>query len=439
MASTRFRIIWLLCSVLSVLFCTYTVWSYSLTDPNLVLTSWGPYWQAQQWLWQKVYAVPQLQANLFIVILSALWLVYGLLTHLTFKWFPTTVIQLKHWVAIAAVVAPVVLAYNALSHDVFNYIFNARMVIDYGVNPHVQTALQFASDPWTRFMHNTHTVAPYGYGWTALSLIGYVFGFGYFTMTWAVFKGMAALSVVGLAASYTWLSQSILKQPLRLSTTMAVFLNPLLVLELLGNAHNDLWMIVPALVAFGVALHWGTKRLALLLGLFFASIMIKYVTIVLLPLFIVILYAENSWERMRRRVIARLPLRFVVSVVERLIGERVRANIVGYAATGAAFLLLLPLCTSRSQLFHPWYLLWAFAWLPFISVRLVRIFLISFSVSSTFRYVPWLAAGGFMHDTLVQQQMITWFGGMVLMLIWIAIDTVQTRHKRGFMQQLQIL
>ncbi len=431
MDKLQLRILWLLLSVLFVLYSFYAVWSYSLTDPNLVFTSWQPYWQAQQWLWQSIYANAQLQSALYVVLLLGIWVVYGLIVHQLASHFRSVLMQPKHWLVILAVATPLVISYNALSHDIFNYIFNARMIIQYGADPHVQTALKFVSDPWVRFMHNTHTVAPYGYGWTAITIIPYLLGFGKFTVTWILFKLSAALSLLLLAASTNWLSVQVRKQPLSWPEVGLLFLNPLLLIEVLGNAHNDLWMMAPALVAVGIALRFGTKKLGWLFGLILTSVSVKYATLVLLPAFILILYAENIWERLRSRLLLRLPMQLLVPLIERLIGDRVRKNIVGITATAAAILLLLPLLTSRSQQFHPWYLLWSLVWLPFISVRFVKVLLVSFSISSLFRYVPWIYTGGFAGETVSQQQLVTLVGGMVGMLLWFAWSSVRMRSKRS--------
>jgi len=92
-------------------------------------------------------------------------------------------------------------------------------------------------------------------------------------------------------------------------------------------------------------------------------------------------------------------------------------------------LLLIP----RSQQFHPWYLTWALVFIPWFPVlgnklrgweRLPIIAsavshfqeivnwwaqtLVIFSITSLFRYLPWLQTGGFSDQIVSQQKMITW-------------------------------
>jgi len=47
--------------------------------------------------------------------------------------------------------------------------------------------------------------------------------------------------------------------------------------------------------------------------------------------------------------------------------------------------------------------------------------LIALAISSLFRYAPWLLAGGFQDTVLLQQQAVTWLGGLTalgLLLAW---------------------
>lgn len=430
------RSVWLLLSLLWVFFVGYALWSYSLTDPNLVLSSWPPYWQTQQWLWQTLFVDRAVLVTHFSIIIVGLTVTYLGLLHILSTRFAQQPMTKHHWVIIAIVVLPVFFAYNALSHDIFNYIFNARMVVRYSANPHVQTALEFASDEWVRFMHNTHTPAPYGYGWTAVSIVPYVLGMSFFSLTWLLFKFWAVLSYVGLVAVTHWFATRILRRPITWFQAAALFLNPLLVIEVLGNGHNDLWMIVPAVLAVGVAFRYGVQKLGMVVGLLIFSILVKFATVLLLPVFIGILYAENLWHKLRQRLVLRMSFAVAIPIVERVFGKKVRANVIGVTASIASLLLFVPLLTVRSQQFHPWYLIWSLVWLPFISVRLIRIFLISLSVSSLFRYIPWLLAGGFPAGTVLQQIIITWVGGLTIALIWIAASTIQLRSQTSGVNKL---
>jgi hypothetical protein len=261
----------------------------------------------------------------------------------------------------------------------------------------VQVALDYARDDWTRFMHNTHTPAPYGYGWTALSLIPYALGFSKFLPTWLIFRAFSILSLALLYLLLQKISRAINGRPLSPTAFWLVFLNPLLFLEVVANQHNDLWMIVPALAAIALVFNKPKKQLLPILGLSIlllaVSVSIKLATIVLIPIWLLCI------------------LRWVAKPVGLAVNwQRV--------ALWSSILLFIPLLTSRSQQFLPWYLLWSFVWLPFIEKKWWRSWLIIFSVAAMLRYAPWLWTGEFPPAVLAQQKWLLWGGGLFGWLIW---------------------
>lgn len=160
----------------------FSVFSYSLTDPNLVLINNSIYWRFQQFMWQTFFVNSQLQTSIFIGLFIYLFSCYLFLLKYLIK------LSFKEHILLCIIVSvPLLFSYNALSHDVFNYIFNAKMVAVYHTNPHTHVALDFPHDEWIRFMHNTHTAAPYGYVWTLISLLPFLLGSGKFILTFFSF------------------------------------------------------------------------------------------------------------------------------------------------------------------------------------------------------------------------------------------------------------
>ena len=233
------------------------------------------------------------------------------------------------------------------------------MIIEYGANPHVQTAINFPNDPMLRFMNNIHTPAPYGYGWTTLSLLPYLAGLGKFLSTFIVFKLFAFLSLI-LALL---ISEKFFKKANYFKLAL-FFLNPLLLIEILSSAHNDLWMLAPALLAVYLATNLQKKKIfkiILIAVLLTVSISIKFATIVLLPL-IIYLALKNRLGRL---------------------GKFPTYDLMALA-------MFAPLLTERSKQFLPWYLLWSLIFLPLIKNKFLRNLLIVFSFSSLLRYLPWM-------------------------------------------------
>ena len=80
-------------------------------------------------------------------------------------------------------------------------------------------------------------------------------------------------------------------------------------------------------------------------------------------------------------------------------------------------MMVLPLMTARSQLFHPWYLVWALTFAPLCRSRYVRALLIILTASSLYRYGPYLWLNGYDSATLGWQQLISWGPAVVYTII----------------------
>jgi hypothetical protein len=366
----------------------YSVWSYALTAPNLILSSWPPYWQFQTYMWQTFFNNRVLLTQSYALVLTLLWLALG---YLAWQWRNKETWEWRQVIGLTLVlVFPLLFANTALSYDIFNYLFNAKMLLVYHTNPHIHVALEFADDPWVRFMHNTHTAAPYAYGWTALSLIPSVLGAGRFTLTWMLFRGWSLISLLLLIAAWrTWM-------PRPPQYWWLVVLNPLMLLEIIATSHNDLWMMAPAVASLGlVSRKANFKSLTLSLALLVCSISIKWATLVLLPLWLWL-----AWCSLAQRPL--LPPATTALI--------------------ASLLLFVPLLTGRSQQFHPWYATWILVWIPLIWdakskwQRLWALWILSLSVASLYRYLPYLWYGEFSPPVLPLQKAITFLGAATLTL-----------------------
>jgi hypothetical protein len=272
----------------------------------------------------------------------------------------------------------------------------------YQANPHQQVALDFASDPWTRFMHNIHTPAPYGYLWTGVSLVPYLVSGGKFILAYFLMKTWMGLGLMLYLFAIWWL----LKQSKFHDTSTRwwlLALHPLLLMETLLNGHNDVWMMAPAVLGLGFAWRYPGKLWSLilsLLALLFAW-NIKLAGIVLLPI-AALLWLKPWWSRLGSHLEQRLEW-----------WEK-------WSMDFSAVLLIMPLFIARSQWFHPWYLIWALSLWPLVRNTWLRWFLFGLSVSSLWRYVPWLLGDlQYSPEILLQMRLISWSGGIIALLVLI--------------------
>jgi len=427
----------------------YSVFSFSLTDPNLVLFQATWYQNFQQYMWEVFFKNPVVLTTAYLALIVAGFAIYVAIyrrfhskdslalaerveeyalyrtTHFSLKYIFSRMYS-KAFIFFILLVVPLTFSYNALSHDVFNYMFNAKMVVEYKVNPHEQVALDFPQEKWIRFMHNTHTPAPYGYGWTALSIVPYMVGIGKFFLTWLSFRVFSIASMLALYIALQYFSVEMRRKYLSLPELFLVFCNPLVLIEVVSNSHNDLWMMAPAVASFGLLFAILRKKyvpsqlLATSAALLFFSITIKFATVVLLVpwLLLLVLHALKLFSL--EKITQRVSYPFMLSALNfgsNLVLEKVFALIPFVASV----LLFLPLLTVRSQQFHPWYLLWVFVWIPFIKNKIWKFVLLVLSVSSLLRYSPWMYSGGFEGSVLLHQKMITWLTVMVALVGYYAV------------------
>jgi len=179
-------------------------------------------------------------------------------------------------------------SYNAFSYDVFNYIFDAKIVTHYHENPYIHKALDFPGDPMLSFMRWTHRVYPYGPVWLALTVPLSFVGAGFFLPTFFLFKILAALSYL-CSVWFLYKIAVIVKKEKALLVTAIFALNPLVLIESLVSAHLDI--VMTALMLMAVYFLFSKKGIKSYVFLAL-SIGIKYASGFLLPLFIF-----NKWTK----------------------------------------------------------------------------------------------------------------------------------------------
>lgn len=336
-----------------------TLYSFSQLDLNLTLY---PYpgiralIQAIQWIgyWNRPISAWLLGIILFGLIGSYVWILNRSAKPSRIGWF----------VLIGLLITSGFLAYPVFSHDIFNYLFNAKMLLVYGKDPHIYTAIEFPNDPWVRFMHNVHTPAPYAYGWTYLSLFPVWFTIKKFTLSLFAMKAL----VIGFWMVEAWLIKLITdirigngytdKGEAEWKRTLVFVLNPLILVETLIVGHNDSVMMALVLLSIWFVYRYDQNRKPYQLGLalmaWAASVSIKYASVVLLPLF---------WLRKK----------------------------IDFFAWGGVILLLVLI--SRPGQLHSWYLHWGMVMLLLSPQRWARRLVLALTIGGLLRYIPYVYYG----------------------------------------------
>jgi hypothetical protein len=153
------------------------------------------------------------------------------------------------WGAIVSAIALFALAPPLLSQDVFSYICYARLGAGHHLNPYVHVPAELSADPAYPHVGWTDSVSAYG---PAFTLLTYPLGLlSVPAALWTV-KALSGLSVLALAALCARLATA---RGLDGHTAAAfVALNPLVLVHVVGGAHNDGLMMLAVLLGCATVL-----------------------------------------------------------------------------------------------------------------------------------------------------------------------------------------
>jgi alpha-1,6-mannosyltransferase len=158
--------------------------------------------------------------------------------------------------AIGAVVAlhlVFLLAPPLLSHDVFSYIAYARLGVAHNLNPYVHAPVEIPADP--AFVHAGSIKAVSAYG-PLFTLLTYPLSpLGVAAALW-ILKTVAALASLGIVWIVWRVARMLGRDPL--VPALAVGLNPLVLVHVVGGAHNEALTVL--LTMAGVALWLGGRE-----------------------------------------------------------------------------------------------------------------------------------------------------------------------------------
>lgn len=310
-----------------------------------------------------------------------------------------------------------IFAYPFLSADLFNYLFDAKIILNYHANPYTHRPLDFPNDEWLRFMRWVHRYSPYGPLWLLMSLIPSSLAFGKFILNIFFFKLFIAF--YHLLNSY--LIYKILKKinPKKVLFGTALYaLCPLFLIEGVANAHND---IVLTTFLLGSIYYLVYKRPTFsYLSLFLGSLL-KYIPILNLP-----------WL-----VLALLFGKFKNS--EKIKKDRAKLLIFANLATMAvltyifsSFRITVPFVSSGATQvqFQPWYLFWTLPYVAIIPQVWLITLSIAFSIGASLRYLPFLYYGDWSHSGTINFMLTVTIIPVILTIIILVLNKYPRNDKK---------
>ena len=153
------------------------------------------------------------------------------------------------WALIVVLVAGFAVAPVLLSHDVYSYVDYARLGVRHGLDPYVHPPLAAPADPAFAKVTWTETASAYG---PLFTLATYPLAWLPVGVAVAALKALAALSVLGLAAVVARIAAWRGVDPVRAAAFVA--LNPLVLVHVVGGAHNDGLTMLLAMLAVAALL-----------------------------------------------------------------------------------------------------------------------------------------------------------------------------------------
>ena len=239
----------------------------------------------------------QIFGRLIALLILALWATYlgawaivgncrlpAIRTRLTFV---VAAFTLVFHLALTLFMSPV------LSSDIFHYALFGRMVAFYDLNPYITPGTAVSADTFWPLAGWHDVTTHYGPVWTLISAGLAIAGGQNVILTVLGFKGVAALFSLANCLLVFLLSRRLTGDGL---TALLLYAwNPLILIETAGSGHNDAVMMTFALLGLLLA---ARGRLVLGLAALLLSMMVKYLT-ALLVLFYVVHCLANQTSRQR--------------------------------------------------------------------------------------------------------------------------------------------
>lgn len=288
--------------------------------------------------------------------------------------------------------AILVFAYPFLSSDIFNYMFDAKIILKYHLNPYTHKALDFPADDWIRFMRWTHRYSPYGPVWLLISIVPSLLGFGKFILTILAFKILVGI----FHFANTIIIYRILKKIKSNEVLLGVAfyaLNPLFLIEGVVNGHNDVILATSLLLTVYFIVY---KKVNLSTFIMAIGFLIKYLPVLTLPGLLLLAIKKISIEKF-------IILNFIMLLL--------------FTIIVSTFPLTVPFISKGSTQvqFQPWYLFWAIPYISLLGNKKLMLISITLCFGANLRYLPFLYYGEWSQPgTIMFMKIITFIPTIIL-------------------------
>lgn len=361
----------------------FSIYSYSQVEPNLVFSSNRFFWGFQQAAWVVGLQHRLWSTLIYLTLTVTLFWIFRLML----KQFKQGAWKMKELILVLITGTLVLLpSFPALSLDVFNYLMNGKIVGFYHTSPYRHATWDFPQEPWLSFMHNIHTVTPYGVVWTGISTLIYYLSGGDLQGGMFLYRLLSITAIITIGGCIYHLVKTD-----KVYKTAFFVLNPLVFLEGTNSMHNDLVMMMFFMI--GLYLMARFRKLqprlagALLCGFWLISILTKLVTVIAPGIYLI-------W---------------------RLLGYfKLKLSYFTLLTLG----LILIFFWDGSHRYFSWYLLWPLAIAPLSTNPKIHQLLGLFSLTGMLSYAVYLATGTYTESLLLYRNLIFFSLPLLSIIAW---------------------
>lgn len=242
----------------SLILAALSLYSFFLIDPNITFFN-HPVWSRfLEFVLQIGYYQRSLSWQIYIGLIIALTLCHLFFIRNFKKFEPLKIAYI--------VSAILIFSYPFLSHDFLKYMFDAKILTQYHLNPYLTRPVDLSYDPWLRFMQWVEQPFRYGPVFLFLIIIPSFFSMGKFLLSFLFLK---------ITFMFFYLLAVFILQKMNRRWAIIFATHPLILIDGLVNGHNDL--IGVSLFILGIYLL--KKRLIASRLILVASVGIKYLTL----------------------------------------------------------------------------------------------------------------------------------------------------------------
>ncbi len=324
----------------------FLLFSYSFIDANLLLATGTAYTLLETTLTQAMKSHRLESALLYIGFIILFYSLY--------VW---SLKRKKSWCSRRQCIILLIiltLSFPAFTYDIFNYILTAKVAYLYHENPYIVMPIEIAHEPMLAFTRAANKFALYGPTWILSTFVPYIIGGGKVWVTIISFK----LFVGVLYGCACWI---LVKLSHDKKSALLFAANPLVLVEIFVNGHNDIAMMLLVLVAYFLSRKIaGLKGLIAALLFLFLSIFVKGASLVLIPVYF---FFRNDEQKL-------------------------------YVWSFLAMFFVFLLTPLREEL-YPWYAVWFLVFVPLLSKKYMylRNAAVVLSFGLLLRHAPYIGMG----------------------------------------------